>query len=774
MRFQFHFLSPLVFCLFLAACQTPAAVLVPAQESPKVEMEEVPELGSKLDLRQIHASGEFSGEFFRGGRWADEGPIIQSIERGDDGQSLLVSFNLETEEKSVVLDGSNLVAGDVDRAINIEGYKFSADKSKVLLYTDSERVWRRNTKGYYYVYDIASGEVASLDDREKGFQMFAKMSPDGDKVAFVRNRNLFVRDLGSGIMTQLTFDGSDGKIINGTSDWVYEEEFGIRDAWLWSPDGSYIAFYQFDETETRNYQLPDLRGFYPEFTEFRYPKAGETNSEIRIGVVDMSNNELSFFETGTWKDGDQYEYIAGLGWTSDAKESSKVWMIRLNRDQNDVDLIFGDPQNMESKVILNEKSNTWIDVETGFSDLDTGKVNFLADGENFVWISEKDGYRHLYLHDYTGREIRQLTQGEWDVTQFHGIADQKVYFSSTFESPMERHLYSWPWLSDNTVGPTRISTSPGWHSINMSPDKSYYIDSFSDSQTPSRTELLKSDGSSVRMIRGNFDLINKLRDLDLPRMEFSTIKGADGTELNAYVIKPSDFDTSKKYPVQMFVYGGPGSQQVRNAWGGSRYLWHAYLADELDIIIACVDNRGTGGRGKAFKSVPYKKIGAPEALDQIAAAKNLGRLSYVDSTRIGIWGWSYGGTMTLMSMLSGDGPNTFKLGMAVAPVTHWGQYDTVYTERYMSQPQTNMEGYDLGSPLSYIDKMADHQKLLVVHGDMDDNVHFQNTVQLIDALQIANKQFDLMIYPGKNHGIFGGLTRLNLHTKMTNYLADNL
>jgi len=532
-----------------------------------------------------------------------------------------------------------------------------------------------------------------------------------------------------------------------------------------------MAYYQFDETATKNYQLPDLRGFYPSFTEFRYPKAGEVNSEIRVGVVDIENGEKRYFETGTWNAGDQYEYLAGLGWTP--SDNSQVWMIRLNRNQNDLDLIFGDPVTMDTKVVLNERSDTWIDVETGFSDLDTGKITFLAESENFVWISERDGFRHLYLYDMDGREIRQLTKGEWDVTQFHGTSEGLLYFTSTFESPMERHLYSWPMLSDNTAGPSRLTTTPGWHSINFSADKSHFIDTFSDSKTPARTELKRKDGSSVRMLRDNFDLITKLGTLDLPPMEFTTVKGEGGVDLNAYVIKPKDFDSSKEYPVQMFVYGGPGSQQVRNSWGGSRYLWHSYLADQHDIIIACVDNQGTGGRGKAFKSAPYKKLGVLEALDQIEAAKDFGRLSYVDSTRIGIWGWSYGGTMTLMSMMSGDGPSTFKWGVSVAPVTHWKQYDTIYTERYMSTPQLNPEGYEAGSPLSYVQNLADHQNLLLVHGDMDDNVHFQNSVQLIDALQVADKQFELMIYPGKNHGIYGGLTRLNLHKKITNFIADN-
>jgi dipeptidyl-peptidase 4 len=738
-----------------------------------VSTETVGQAVERLTLEDIHRSGTFSPAQFRGGKWADEGPIIHYIEREGDATHL-VSYNLETDSRTRLIDGSRLFAPDVNRLVEIHDYAYSTEGDKVLIYTDSERLWRYPTQGYYYVFDRATNTLTPLGDREQGFQMFAKFDPEGRRVAFVRNRNLYVVDLETGQERALTDDGGDGTVINGTSDWVYEEEFGLRDGWHWSPDGRHIAFIQLDETETREFTIADYRHDYPDLISLRYPKAGERNSEVRVGVVNMDNYRTRFFDTGTWQSNtDSLEYIPQLGWTPAVDDTSYVWIFRMNRDQNVLDLLYGDPLTMETQLVLRERSDTWIDVDTGFSDLSGGTATFLEDGQ-FVWVSERSGFRHLYLYGRDGRLIRQLTSGDWDVTEFHGVdrSGGTLYFTSTAEGPMERHLYSAAFSGDGQ--PQRITQTSGWYGINASRDLRYFIGTFSDAVTPPSTSLHRIDGSQVTMLEDNRELRDRLARYDLREPEFMQVSGADGTMLNATVIKPREFRESERYPVLMYAYGGPGSQTVRQQWGGARYLWHQYLANELGLVVVSVDNRGTGGRGTAFKGATYRRLGQVEARDQISAARQIGELPYVDESRIGIWGWSYGGYLTLMAMLLEEGPSTFKLGMSVAPVTDWRFYDTIYTERYMSTPGANAVGYQEGSAIRLADRLSGNQRLLIVHGDLDDNVHYQNAVQMIDALQREGKQFDMMMYPGRDHGIAGGDTRLHLHRLMTNYIERNL
>lgn len=727
----------------------------------------------RLTLDDLHRQETFAPAQFQGGRWADEGPVIHFIEREGDATHL-VSYNLETDARTRLIDGSRLFAPDVNRLVQIDDYAYSRAGDKVLIYTDSERLWRHPTQGYYYVFDRAAGTITPISDRDKGFQMFAKFDPAGERVAFVRNRNLYVVDLASMEERALTDDGADGTVINGTSDWVYEEEFGLRDGWHWSPDGRYIAFVQLDETETRAFTMADYRQDYPELVSLRYPKAGERNSDIRVGVIDMSNRRTRFFDTGTWRsDTDSLEYIPQLGWTPAIDDTSRVWIFRMNRDQNVLDLLYGDPTTMETQLVLRETSDTWIDVETGFSDLSGGTVTFLEDGQ-FVWVSDRGGHRHLYLYDRQGRLLRQLTSGDWDVTEFHGVDRREgtLYFTATAEGPLERHLYASSFSGEGE--PRRITESAGWHSVNASRDLQHFITTYSDPVTPPSTTLHRMDGTRVTVLEDNRELRDRLARYDLREPEFTQVPAADGTALNAYVIKPRSFDENKRYPVLMYVYGGPGSQTVRQQWGGVGQLWSQYLANEFDILVVSVDNRGTGGRGTAFKTATYRRLGQVEARDQIAAARHLGELPYVDESRIGIWGWSYGGYLTLMAMLMEEGPSTFKMGMSVAPVTDWRFYDTIYTERYMSTPQANARGYQEGAPLNLAGRLSGNQRLLIVHGDMDDNVHFQNAVQMIDALQREEKQFDMMMYPGRDHGISGDNTRIHLYRLLTNYVERNL
>ena len=758
MRLRF---SPLALLAFLLA---PLAAVAQPADGPK-----------RLTLETLFASPEFYGESFQGGRWAETGARLLYVEGDASGASSLRELDLTTDTRRTILDGSQLVKPDAEGLIEIEDYATSMDGAKTLLYTDSERVWRLNTKGYYYVLDNESGTVSPVADRSEGFQMFAKFDPAAEHVAFVRDRNLFVVDLATGTERALTDNGSEGGVINGTFDWVYEEEFGLRDGFRWSPDGRYIAFFQLDESGTRDFEMLDFTTLYPESTRFRYPKAGETNAEIQIGVVEVATGETTFFDTDTWfEGGDETEYIAGMGWTPALEDgTADVWMLRLNRDQNHVDLLYGDPASGDVDTILTEENDSYIEVETGFSDVATGTITYLGDGDHFVWRSDRDGYGHLYLYENDGDFVRQVTTGAWDVTDFHGVdeAAGMAYVTTTAESPMERHLYRVPLAGG---APVKLTTGAGWHSVDLSRDFVYMVDTYSTATTPPTTTLYRTTGEELTVLVDNAALIDRLAAYDLPAPEFMTVPAADGTPLNAYLVTPRDFDPTRAYPLLIHTYGGPGSQEVYDRWAGQERLWHQYLAETYGVLVAGVDNRGTGGRGKAFKTLTQNRLGILEAEDQIAAAQWFGAQDYVDADRMGIWGWSYGGYLSLLAMTYGEGPETFRLGIAVAPVTSWRQYDTIYTERYLSTPQKNAAGYDLGSPTTYAGNLADDQDLLIVHGDADDNVHVQNTMAMVDALQAEGKQFDLMIYPGRNHGIYGGNTRRHLYTLLTETVAESL
>ena len=769
--------SAFALAVFLTGCAAAQTTTEPA--SPPVQ-EERPVLVAEtaatetLTLEKLFASGEFFGDGFQGGRWASEGPVLLYVD-ADGSTSNLVELDLATDSERTLIDGARLAKPDGEGTIGIEDYAYSDDGSKALLYTDSERVWRLNTKGFYYVYDLGTGDVTPVAARSAGFQMFAKFDPAAEHVAFVRDRNLYVVDLATGEERALTTGGAPGTVINGTFDWVYEEEFGLRDGFRWSPDGERIAFYQLDESATRDFQMTDFRTLYPETMQFRYPKAGETNAEIRVGVVDPRTGETLFFDTDTWREGgDETEYIAAMGWTPALDDGkSHVWMLRLNRDQDHVDLLYADPETGAVRTILSESNDSYIEVENGFSDTETGTITFLRDGEHFAWRSTRDGWGHLYLYRNDGTFVRQLTEGEWDVTDFHGIdeADGQIYVTTTAASSRERHLYRIPLAGG---APVKLTSEAGWHSVDLSRDFDYFIDTHSTSTSPATTSLYRTDGELVSVLVDNAALRQRLASYDLPAVEFMTVPAADGTPLNAYLVKPRDFDPNRAYPLLIHTYGGPGSQEVRNSWGGTERLWHHHLAETYGVLVAGVDNRGTGGRGRDFRTATQDRLGILEAEDQIAAARHFGDMGFVDADRIGIWGWSYGGYLSLLALTYGDGPDTFSMGMAVAPVTSWRQYDTIYTERYLSTPQKNPEGYDLGSPTTYADRLRDDQDLLIVHGDADDNVHVQNTMQMVDALQAQNKQFDLMLYPGRNHGIYGGRTRLHLYTLLTRYVAEHL
>ncbi|MCV6628614.1 MAG: S9 family peptidase [Flavobacteriaceae bacterium] len=637
---------------------------------------------------------------------------------------------------------------------NLEGvnyfssYHFSEDESKLILATDVEAIYRRSRLGKYFVYDLKSKKLTAIYDQKIQEPTF---SPDGTKVGFVFNNNIYVKDLEDGTVKQITKDGEKNKIINGITDWVYEEEFSFVRAFQWSPDSKRIAYLRFDETDVPEFSM-DLYGqeLYQTQQRFKYPKAGEKNA-----IVTLHMHYLNTAKTVAVDLNNAY-YIPRLKWT---KNSSILSVQVLNRHQNHIKLYFVDTNNNTKKIVLEEKDAAYIET--------VDNLTFL-NNNSFIWNSEKSGYNHLYLYDKTGKEIRQITKGEWEVTNYYGFnpKNARIYYQSTETGAINRGVYS---IGINGKGKRALAQRTGQNNANFSANFSYFINSHSSSTTPPAYTLNKAkDGKQIKEIVNNNALLKKLENYQTASKEFSTLS-INGNDLNMWMMKPKDFDPNKKYPLFMTQYSGPGSQSVANRWNGANDYWYQMLANK-GYIVVCVDGRGTGFKGRDFKKSTYMNLVKYETEDQIAAAKKLSKLPYIDETRTGIWGWSFGGHMSTNCLLKGA--DTFEVAVAVAPVTSWRFYDTVYTERYMRTPQENPEGYDANSPFNYPEKLEG--KYLLVHGSGDDNVHVQNSMRMAEALIQANKQFDWAIYPDKNHGIYGGNTRIHLYNKMTNFIDQNL
>ena len=700
----------------------------------------------KVSLEDVFKKGTFSQKSVFGINWMKDGLYYSSlVER--DGYPTVVKINVSTgEEVGVLLDGRSL-------EIDFSSYSFNADETKALVATAVEPIYRRSSKGIYYVVDLASGQKQQLMGGEK--ISYATLSPDNTRVAFVMDNNLYVTELGSQKVTRLTADGEANKIINGAADWVYEEEFSMAQAFKWSPDGRKIAFIRFDESDVPEFNMQTWGPLYPKDYRFKYPKAGEKNALVSIHVVDMSSLAIQKMDAGTETD----QYLPRLYWTQD---SNQLAFIRLNRLQNQLDLLHANASTGESKLILSEISKTYVDLD--YND----DLQYLSDGNSFVRTSEQDGYKHVYHHRMDGSLIRQLTSGTWEVSSMVGIDEKakKLYYVSTEASPLERNFYV---IQLDGKGKKSLTPAKGSHTINMSPDFSYFIDYYTTADTPVKVSLYEASGKERKVLEDNQALKDRMASFALGKKEFFTFPTVDGTTLNGYLIKPADFEPNKKYPVLLYVYGGPGSQNVLNSWGGSRDFWHQHLAAE-GYLVASIDNRGTGARGRDFKHATYANLGKLETIDQIEGAKFLAKMPFVDPSRIGIWGWSYGGYMSSLSLMIGH--EVFKTAIAVAPVTTWRYYDTIYTERYLQTPQLNPAGYDDNSPITHVNKLKGN--LLLIHGTGDDNVHFQNAVDLVNALIAANKQFESFYYPNRNHGISGGNTTWHLYTQMTDFLKRKL
>ena len=645
-----------------------------------------------LTVERIYGSGDFSGQSVSV-RWMPDGLHWSTIDRDSAGHSELWQVDARTGQREKLVSAAELIKQGSDEPMRIEGYSFSADGRRLLIFAESQQVWRARTKGHYYVFDFPTRRLIPVSDGD-GWQMFAKLSPDGRQVAFVRENDMYVSDLAGNEEQRLTFDGSE-TIINGTTDWVYEEELGLRDAFRWSPDGSKLAFWRFDQSPIRTYWLVDAMPLYPELNGVRYPKAGEANSTVRVGSVELASGETTWFDIGS----DEDIYIARMEW---AESSDEVVIQRLNRHQSQLDLLLGDANTGQTSLLFSERDEAWLNANND--------LHWIDNGEGFTWTSDRDGFSHVYLYDRSGRMVRQLTRGSWDVTAFHGVdeAGGQIFFTAASESPTTRSVYRAP-LEGGDM--TRVAGGRGTHSARFSPDFFFFTDTYSSIGTPPVTRLRRvADGSEVRVLADNAELVGKLEGLDLREPEFFTVQADDGSMLNAWIMKPRDFDPGKTYPLLLYVYGGPGSQTVRDSWGGTRYLWHQMLVRD-GILVASVDNRGTGARGREFEKQVYLRLGQLETADQLAAIRQLGDLPYVDASRIGIWGWSYGGYMALMTSLLGG--NHVAAAIAGAPVTSWELYDTIYTERFMRTPQENPEGYSIGAPLTHAEGLEG--ELLIIH-----------------------------------------------------------
>lgn len=702
-------------------------------------------------LEDIFKKGTFSSRGVRGLRSMQDGKTYLSVETDPQTKLRYVAKNNYNDGKlnSILYKESDLIYKGDTLPVSID---FNSDESKVLIPVGEEQIYRRSSKANYFVFDLKSKQITEVSSGGK--QLFPTFSPDGNKVAFVRDNNLFIKNLISGEEQQVTKDGKNNEIINGRSDWVYEEEFSFAQAFYWSPDGQKIAYYKFNETEVPEYSMTMFEGLYPYDYRYKYPKAGEKNSVVSIHIFNLAGGKSNSVQIGSEKD----QYIPRIRWTQDA---NTLCVLRMNRHQNKLDYLLADAQTGNSRILMTEEDKYYVDIEKE-------QLTFLANGKQFVNVSERDGYNHIYLYDLNGKVIKQITKGNWEVTDIYGIDQKKglVYYQSTESSPLQRDVYS---ISLNGSGKRKISTLSGTNTASFSTDFSYYILSNTSAKSPLYVSLHENSGKVIRVLEDNAKTKNTYAEYQISPTEFFSFTTSEGVSLNGYMIKPANFDPSKKYPVFLYVYGGPGSQNVADAWGGARSVWFNYLAQK-GYIVACVDNRGTGFRGAEFKKMTYLNLGKYETIDQIETGKWFAKQSYVDPNRIGIWGWSYGGYMS--SLCITKGADVFKLAIAVAPVTTWRFYDSIYTERYLRTPQENKAGYDDNSPINYANLLKG--KFLLIHGTGDDNVHFQNSVMFSEALIRANKQFEQAYYPNKNHGISGGNTTIQLYRKMTDFVLNNL
>lgn len=701
---------------------------------------------SEITLEKIWKSYEYLSNRVPGFTFMNDGQHYTRLEN-----NTVKKYNILTGQfVEDIISGNEL---DTSTGFNgqIKHYTFNNDESLLIIESETEQIYRRSSKAYYFLYNRSDQSFIPIFEGEK--ILHATLSPNGSKLAFVYQNNIYIMDIESRNITMITHDGKRNHIINGLADWVYEEEFSFTKAFFWSPDSKYISYMKFDESTVEEFTMTNYNNdLYPEYVTFKYPKVGMENAVVTVHSYNINSKKTIDFVID-----EEEHYIPRIKWT---KVPGTFMIFKMNRHQNHLELILAEAETGKMRKVMEEKSDYYIDI--------TDDIRFLESGDRFIWSSEKCGYNHLYLYTLDGTEVRPLTKGNYDVTDFYGVDEKrnKIYYQSVEKSPLQRHVYS---VGLNGKNKSLLTPKEGTNDAQFSSTFDYFVNTHSTINTPPTYKVYDNQSKLVRVIEDNNQLKNIQDVVDTNPVKFFDFTTSQNVDLNGWMIKPKNFDETQKYPVFMYQYGGPGSQQVTDAWKGQNYWWFQMLAD-MGYVVACVDNRGTGGRGEEFKKMTYLQLGHYETIDQIEAAKYLGNLSYTDPSRIGIFGWSYGGYMSTLALLKGN--DIFKAAIAVAPVTNWRWYDTVYTERYMRTEEENPKGYAENSPINFAGRLKGNY--LLVHGMGDDNVHFQHTVEMANALIAANKQFDTYFYPNRHHGISGGNTRLHLYTKMTNFLEDKL
>lgn len=667
---------------------------------------------------------------------------------GDEKNSYLIKYDFKTGQAvDTLVDVSKMP----DEVKNMGEYTFNEDESALLLPIDTRQIYRRSREAFYYIYSIKNNTAIPLNTTQK--QMNPTISPDGSKVAYMIENNVYIRDLISNTESQITKDGLKNNIINGGTDWVYEEEFELVQGISWSPDSKNIAFMKFNESEVPTFTLQYFKDLYPENYTYKYPKVGEKNADVSIHIYNLENKNTK--EVITTKNTE--DYLPRFLWLD---ESNQLCITRINRLQNDLKLFLFDAASQNIKNFFEEKSDTYIDINN--------YLDFFNHDKNFIWVSDKSGFRHIYNYNITGTLVNQITSGDFEITDVYGLDEKTstIYYQSAEVSPLVRHIYK---VSLDGKNKKQLINLIGSNTASFSSDFSYFMNENSAFNHASEFELYDNNGRIVRILEDNKKFKTMLDEYQVNYPETFRFNTSENIELNGWIIKPHNFDESKKYPLFMVQYSGPGSQEVLNEFSSFDLMYYNYLASQ-GYVVACVDGRGTGGRGARFQKVTYKNLGKYETLDQIEAAKYLKKYKWIDGDRIGIFGWSFGGYMSARCI--GIGSDVFRLAISVAPVVDWRYYDSVYTERYMQTDKENKSGYDSTSVIPYVKRIKG--KFLLIHGLADDNVHYQNTAMLLNALYRNNIVFDQMTFPNKNHGIYGGNTRYYLYSRMADYIKTNL
>ncbi len=716
----------------------------------------------ELSLARLYSSPDFFGERFGPVRWLEDGSGYTTLEASTDveGGRDIIRYNPAADTRDVMVAATQLIPEGAEAPIPVQNYAWSADGSKALIYTNSKRVWRQNTRGDYWVLDRESGKLHQLGgEAPASTLMFAKFSPDGTRVGYVRQNNVYVESLADGTITQLTHDGSE-TIINGTFDWVYEEEFSLRDGFRWSADGQKIAYWQLDAEGVGEFLMINNTDSLYSFTiPLQYPKTGTTNSSCRIGVVHLDTRNTIWVQDN---DDPRNHYLARMEWAGGTDE---LIIQHLNRLQNTNEVRLTDAMTGQTRTVMTDRDEAWLDV--------VDDVIWMDDDQTFTWVSEQDGWRHVYLVDRKTGTMKNITDGAYDVMSIQRIDVDGgwIYFIGSFDNPTQRYLYRVP-IRGGDAERLTPQNQPGWHFYQVSEDAKWAIHNYSSFNTPTTISLVSlPDHKVVKTFVDNDRLKATVAELTLGETEFFQVEAEDGSKMDGWMIKPSHFDPGKKYPVLFYVYGEPAGQTVVDRWGGTTKLWHHLIAEEGYLVMS-IDNHGTPApRGRDWRKSIYGEIGTLASKDQAAALKQISMWPYVDASRVGIWGWSGGGSMTLNMMFRY--PDLYHTGMSVAPVPNQRYYDTIYQERYMGLPQDNAEGYKNGSPATYAENLKGN--LLLVHGTGDDNVHYQGTEELINKLIRLNKPFSMMAYPNRSHGIYEGRgTSRHLRELLTNYLLKNL